>query len=234
MSGWRSLQISPLVHSGWSREYHPVSDSSHENVDIFFSFLFSFLCPLIWQVSRLVCSTSASPGRVAYNVRANWKKLRSSSGMLTISFIFRGRVAFCLQTRVCVCVCVWLHTLEYCLVFQLDKYHEMTDLYGRAVRVWYSKDQFQMVNKAWTRETSQKKYHKTSFSILNSPVDMQPIVVPLFQFAHHVTMGTMCSHRGGGQAGAVAPDQVRRELITFRCCFSTLYKEQSVLISVHY
>lgn len=45
---------------------------------------------------------------------------------------------------------------------------------------------------------------------------------------------TMCRPEGSWVGRSCGLGQVRRELITFRCCFSTLSKEQSVLISVDY
>ena len=70
---------------------------------------------------------------------------------------------------------------------------------------------------------------------LSSPVDFQQIVVPLFQFSDRVAwfhnVLPLGESRGGRSSG---PGQVRRELITFQCCFSTLCKEQSELISIDY
>lgn len=44
-----------------------------------------------------------------------------------------------------------------------------------------------------------------------------------------------CAAPGGWWLGWISgPCQVRRELITFQCCFNTLCKEQSVLISIDY
>ena len=94
--------------------------------------------------------------------------------------------------RVCVLTCIRV------LFSWLDKHSEMTDLYCRAAAgVWHSKDQFQTVNKAWTRNTSQQNVTRPPSphlltlpplcSALSSPVDIQRIVVPLFQFADHVT-----------------------------------------------
>lgn len=92
-----------------------------------------------------------------------------------------------------VCVVTYIRVL----FSRLDKHHKMTDLYCReAVGVWHSKDQFQTVNKAWTRNTLQQNVTGPPFPhlltlplsrSLSSPVDIQRIVVPLFQFADHVT-----------------------------------------------
>lgn len=151
-----------------------------------------------------------------------------------------------ISTAVILYVCVVTYIR---VVFsRLDKHPEMTDLYcGAAVGVWHSKDQFQTVNKAWTRNTSQQNVTRPPFSTppcspspplcsaLSSPVDVQRIVVPLFQFADHVTSFHNVLPPGGSRLGrSSGPGQVRREPITFQCCFSTLCKEQSVLISVDY
>lgn len=73
------------------------------------------------------------------------------------------------------------------------------------------------------------------FSALSSPVDIQWIVVPFFQFAVQVTPFHNGAVLGGWWVGrSSSPGQVRRGLITFQCCFSTLCKEQSVLISIDY
>lgn len=128
--------------------------------------------------------------------------------------------------------------------FQLDKYHKMTDLYCRvAFEVRHLEDQFQTVNKALTRNTSQLNVTRPFLSIalsvqpcysLSSPLEIQRIVVPLFQFAHHVTSFHNALPQGIVGRQEQSPGQVRRELITFQCCFSTLCKEQSVLISIDY
>lgn len=72
-------------------------------------------------------------------------------------------------------------------------------------------------------------------SALSSPVDIQWIVVPFFQFAVQVTPFHNGAVLGGWWVGrSSSPGHVRRGLITFQCCFSTLCKEQSVLISIDY
>lgn len=107
-----------------------------------------------------------------------------------------------------------------------------------------------MVNKAWIRNTSKQNVtrpplpHLLTFclsfplafcSALSSPVDIQRIVVPFFQFAVQVTLLHNGAVLGGWWVGrSSSPGQVRRGLITFQCCFSTLCKEQSVLISIDY
>ncbi|XP_067384069.1 uncharacterized protein tafa5l isoform X1 [Channa argus] len=73
-------------------------------------------------------------------------------------------------------------------------------------------------------------------STLSSPVDIQRIVVPLLSFNLPTMLprSTMCCPGGSWPGRSSGPGQVRRELITFQCCFSTLCKEQSVLITVDY
>lgn len=159
-----------------------------------FNIFLSLFSSMRWQVGGLFCSTTVSPARVAWKKKK--KKASPSSDVSTISIICWGRMALYLQSGNFPCVCVL--TYIRVLFSWLDKHRKMTDLYCRAaVGVWHSKDQFQTVNKAWTRNTSQQNVTRPPSphlltlpplcSALSSPVDIQRIVVPLFQFADRVT-----------------------------------------------
>lgn len=69
-------------------------------------------------------------------------------------------------------------------------------------------------------------------SVPHPPTDIQRTVLPLFQFTHHVTPFHNVAPRGLQVGRSSSPGQVRREPITFQCCFSALCKEQSALISI--
>lgn len=104
-----------------------------------------------------------------------------------------------------------------------------------------------MVNKAQTRNTSRQNVTSPSLSTpprslpfsrsaptsscgrwLNcaSSLSMRR---PCYPVAHNVP-----PQRDDREAGSSSPGHVRREPITFHCCFSTLCKEQSALISGDY
>lgn len=76
------------------------------------------------------------------------------------------------------CVCVRAVTYMKVLLSQLDKYHTMTDLYCRAaVGVWHSKDQFQAVNKDWSRNTSQPNVTRPPFPHLFTLTPSTPFLL---------------------------------------------------------
>lgn len=119
--------------------------------------------------------------------------IQTSSDLSTISTIGWGRMAFYRAVILYVCVVTYVRVL----FSRLDKHHTMKDLYCRAaVGVWHSKTNFRWLTRPgsgipFTRPPSPHlltlRLYFPLCSALSSPVDIQRIVVPLFQFADHVT-----------------------------------------------
>lgn len=194
-----------------------------------------------WQVGGLFCSTAVSPARAAWR-----KKKKKPAPLLMCQQYLLFAEGECLYIYRAVIFRVCVLTYIRVLFSWLDKHREMTDLYCRAaVGVWHSKDQFQTVNKAWTRNTSQQN--------VTRPPSPHLLTLPPSLFSPQLSCGhsTNCSSslsicrpcylvpqcaapRGLWVGRSSGPGQVRREPITFQCGFSALCKEQSVLISVDY
>ena len=206
--------------------------------------------PRKWKFTTASYGQCDDPGKevlssyLVSSLNVPWGRFSDGS---TISGTCWERIAFYPQNGlffyVCEVKCMRL------LFGRRDKQHKMTDLYCRAAaRVWHTKDQFQTVNKGQIRNTSQPNVIRPPFPHLLYSVSPAPSLFhPQLPCGH----STKCSSsllicrpccpapqcaapRGRGVGRSSGPGQVRREPITFQCCFSTLCKEQSGLISIDY
>ena len=179
---------SPLG-SGRGRGDHFVSKSSCDAL----MFSLSLLGWMRRQVPGLFCSTAESSSCLTtlgghtenpcFHLKWQQSPVFAERRWL---YIYRAIIA-------CLLVCV----VPYMRVpfSQFDKYHKMTDLCCRAaVGVWHSKDQFQTVNKAWTRNTSQRNVTRPPFPhLFTLTLSHPPPLCPQLSHGHSANCSSSLS-----------------------------------------
>lgn len=118
----------------------------------------------------------------------------------------------------------------------LDKHHKMTE---QQLGSDTPKTNFRLLTRP-ERGTPHSKMSPASLSTPSSLFHPQlscehsELYFRSFDLPTMLPCSTMWRPRGMMGSRSSSPGQVRRELITFQCCFSTLCKEQSVLIGINY